>query len=203
LFSIAYLRIPAAVGALVMFGAVQVTMVGWGFARGNRPSTVEAVGAAVSLSGLIGLTWPGLTAPDAAGCVLMALAGVAWGVYSLRGMAGGAALATNAANFARSVPLAGAVSAAALAFAPPRLSASGFALAATSGAVTSGVGYALWYAALRGLTSTQAAVVQLSVPLLAAFGGVLLLGESLTARLGMSGLAILGGIAVTIGARRR
>jgi drug/metabolite transporter (DMT)-like permease len=202
LFSIAYLRIPAAVGALVMFGAVQVTMIGWGFARGQRPVPLELLGAGVALLGLLGLTWPGWSAPDAPGCAVMAAAGTAWGAYSLRGLGAGAPLRVNASNFLRAIPFAASASALALAWGRPTLTLAGVGLAATSGAVTSGLGYALWYAALDGMSPTQAAVVQLSVPPLAALGGVLWLGEGLTARLLFSASVILGGIALAIRARR-
>lgn len=199
-FSFAYLRLDAGVGALVLFGSVQATMIGWGLAVGERPRTAEWVGLAVSLLGLIVLTRPGLTSPDVAGAVLMALAGVAWGVYSLRGRATPDAVAANASNFARTVPMA--LAASLLAISQAHLSTGGLLLAGASGALSSGVGYAVWYLALRGLTATRAAMVQLAVPVLAAVGGVLFLGERVTLRLLAAGILVLGGIALAVTARR-
>ena len=202
-FSLAYTRITAGVGALLLFGAVQVTMIGGGLVAGERPPTREWLGLGLALAGLVGLTFPGLTAPDPAGAALMLGAGVAWGVYSLGARAGGEPLAANAASFACSVPLALVAQGAGYITLPPKVTTAGLALAVTSGAVTSGLGYAIWYAALRGLTAAQAAIVQLSVPPLAALGAVALLGEALAARLIVSGGAVLGGIAVAFTARRR
>jgi len=201
-FSLAYVRIPAGTGALLLFGAVQVTMLAAGLWAGERPRPREWTGLLVSLAGLFALTRPGLAQPDPPGAVLMLGAGVAWGVYSLKGRGAPDALAANAVNFARSVPLALLASMASLALVSPRLTLRGAILALASGAVASGLGYALWYAALRGLTATQAAIVQLSVPPLAAAGGVLLLDEVLTLRLVVAGAAILGGIALAVGASR-
>jgi drug/metabolite transporter (DMT)-like permease len=200
-FSLAYLHIPAGVGALLLFGAVQATMIGWGLRHGERPRPREWLGLALALLGLVVLTRPGLAAPDPLGAALMAAAGVAWGIYSLRGRGEPLALRANAANFARSAPLALLASLGALAFAAPRLTTLGILLAIGSGAIASGLGYAIWYAALRGLTAPQAAIVQLSVPPLAALGGVLLLDETLTLRLLAAGAAILGGIALAVTAR--
>ncbi len=202
-FSLAYTRITAGVGALLLFGAVQVTMIGGGLVAGERPTTREWLGLGLALAGLVGLTFPGLTAPDPGGAAFMLAAGVAWGVYSLGARAGGEPLAANAASFACSVPLALVAQGVGFVRMPPKVTAAGLALAVTSGAVTSGLGYALWYAALRGLTAAQAAIVQLSVPPLAALGAVALLGEALGARLIVSGAAVLGGIAVALAARRR
>jgi drug/metabolite transporter (DMT)-like permease len=202
-FSLAYTRIPAALGALLLFGAVQVTMVGRGLAAGERPGAAEWAGIALSFGGLVALTLPGLRQGDPAGALLMAGAGLAWGVYSLLGRSGrGDPLVANATHFATAVPLALLASLASAGFGAPQLSAPGLGLAVASGALASGVGYAIWYAALRGLSSTQAALVQLSVPPLAALGGVLLLGEDVTLRLALSAAAILGGIALAAGARR-
>ncbi len=222
-FSLAYTRITAGTGALLLFGAVQLTMLGTGLVSGERPRAAEWLGLAVSAAGLAILTAPGLARPDLPGAFLMLGAGVAWGVYSLRGRRSTAALASNAGNFARAVPLALAASAAAWGVAGwgatgwgaagpgaaaagasgLRVSPHGALLALTSGALASGLGYAIWYAALRGLTATRAAIVQLSVPPLAAAGGVLLLGENLTLRLVLGGTAILGGITLAIAAHAR
>ena len=200
-FSFAYLRIGAGVGAVLLFGAVQATMLAWGLRRGERPGRAEWVGLTAALAGLVALVRPGLSAPDPAGAVLMIAAGIAWGAYSLRGRGATRPLAATASNFARAVPLAGALSIGLLGSAHADL--RGALLAATSGALTSGVGYSLWYAALAGLTSTQAAVVQLSVPVLAAAGGVALLGEMLTPRLVACGGIILGGVALAVLGRRK
>lgn len=202
-FSLAYTRIPAALGALLLFGAVQVTMVGRGLATGERPARAEWAGIVLSFGGLVALTLPGLRQGDPAGALLMIGAGVAWGVYSLLGRSSrGDPLVVNATHFATAVPLALLASLASAGFGAPQVSASGLGLAVASGALASGVGYAIWYAALRGLSSTQAALVQLSVPPLAALGGVLLLGEDVTLRLALSAAAILGGIALAATSRR-
>ena len=195
-FSYAYLRIEAGAGALILFGSVQITMVGWGCLRGERPRVLEWIGLAVAFGGLAVLTVPGLAAPDPVGAGFMAVAGVAWGVYSLRGRSALRALADTSGNFLRSVPLGIALVAAAAG--SLEISAKGAILAAVSGAIASGVGYSLWTAALPHLTATRASIVQLSVPVLAAAGGVALLGESPSVRLVGAGLAILGGVALAL-----
>lgn len=198
-FSLAYLKLDAGVGALVLFAAVQAGMIGSGLVRGERPRPREWLGLGIAFAGLAFLARPGRSAPDPLGLGLMIAAGLCWSAYTLRGRGAMDPLAANADNFRRSVPLA--VAAVALArdlHATP----SGLGLALASGAVASGVGYTLWYAALRGLGRAQAAIVQLAVPLLAALGGVVLLGESFTLRLGLCGAAILGGVALALGARR-
>jgi drug/metabolite transporter (DMT)-like permease len=202
-FSLAYRRVPAAVGALLLFAAVQLTMVVAGLRTGERPRPVEWVGHALSVVGVVVLTRPGLARADPAGAALMLLAGAAWGVYSLRGRGAGHAVARNAASFARAVPFALVAGAASAAVGATHLDVEGAGLALASGAVASGLGYALWYAALRGLTATRAALVQLSVPPLAAAGGVLLLGEALSPRLLLSGALVLGGIALAVAGRGR
>jgi drug/metabolite transporter (DMT)-like permease len=202
-FSLAYLRIPAGTGALLLFAAVQLTMIGAGLWGGERPRALEWAGLAVSLAGLVVLTRPGLSRPDPTGAALMLGAGAAWGVYSLRGRGAADAVAANASSFARAVPLALATSAAFGLLAATRLTPAGVLLAVASGAVTSGLGYAVWYAALRGLTATRAAIVQLSVPPLAALGGVLVLGEQVSLRLVLASVLILGGIALAIAGHRR
>jgi drug/metabolite transporter (DMT)-like permease len=199
-FSLAYLRVPAGVGALLLFGAVQLTMIAAGLRGGERPRAGEWTGLALSLAGLLVLARPGDARPDPAGAFLMVAAGAAWGVYSLGGRRGADAVATNAASFARAVPLALGTSVLAGLLGATHLDAAGAALALASGAVTSGLGYAVWYGALRGLTATRAALVQLSVPPLAAAGGVLLLGEHVTPRLVAAGVLVLGGIALAVAA---
>ncbi|MEZ5980566.1 MAG: DMT family transporter [Planctomycetota bacterium] len=205
-FSFAYLRLSAGTGALILFAAVQAVMIGAGLARGERPSAVGWFGIALAFGGLVWLALPGATAPDPAGGALMAAAGAAWGVYSLRGRARGPGtgvdpLAATAGNFARAVPLVVAILCAAWLAGSVTVEPRGALLAATSGALTSGVGYAIWYAALRGLTATRAAVVQLLVPVIAALGGVALLGEAFSSRLAVAGVAILVG--VLLAERRR
>ncbi|HVR70000.1 MAG TPA: DMT family transporter [Vicinamibacteria bacterium] len=196
-FSFAYVRVGAGVGALLLFGAVQATMLAWALRRGERPGALEWIGLAVALGGLVALVLPGLGAPDPTGAALMFAAGVAWGVYSLRGRGTSDPLAATASNFARAVPFT--LASSLLAAGHVRVTGEGALLAVASGALASGVGYSLWYAALRGLTATRAAIVQLSVPVLAATGGVLLLGERLSPRLVLAGAAILGGVALAMG----
>ena len=198
LFSLAYLRIPAGTGALLLFAAVQLTMIGAGLRAGERPRALEWAGLAVSLVGLVLLTRPGLAQPDPAGAGSMLAAGVGWGLYSLRGRGAADPVATNAAAFVRSIPFALAASAGLALVADTRVTATGLALAIASGAITSGLGYAIWYAALRGLSAMRAAIVQLSVPPLAAALAVLTLGEGVSLRLVLASVLILGGIALAL-----
>lgn len=195
-FSFAYGGLSAAMGALLLFGAVQATMIGIGIWRGNRPGAIQWAGFVVAFAGLIGLLLPGLSAPPVASALLMIVAGIAWGVYSLRAKGAGEPTAVTTGNFIRSVPLALALSLVMLS--QVQVDAPGLIYAVASGAVTSGMGYAIWYMALPLLQATSAATVQLSVPVIAALGGVLLLGEPLTLRLVVAGVAILGGIAIVI-----
>jgi len=203
LFSLAYLRISAGTGALLLFAAVQLTMIGAGLRAGEPPRALEWAGLAVSLSGLVLLTLPGLSRPDPLGAGLMLVAGVGWGVYSFRGRGAFDPVAANAAGFSRAALLALAPAAAALLTGAAHVTPAGAGLALVSGAVTSGLGYAVWYAALRGLAATSAAIVQLSVPPLAAGLGALLLGERVTLRLALASVLILGGIAIAVAGRRR
>jgi drug/metabolite transporter (DMT)-like permease len=200
-FSFAYVRIGAATGALLAFGAVQLTMIGLGIASGERPRARTWAGLALAAAGLAWLTVPSARRPDLAGSALMAVAGVAWGVYSLHGKKAADALASNARSFAWAVPLAVAVNLAGLSSAA--VSRQGLILAAISGGITSGLGYAVWYRALRGLTATQAAILQLSVPVIAALGAVTILGETLNPRLLASGAGVLGGIGLVLSDRAR
>jgi drug/metabolite transporter (DMT)-like permease len=202
-FSLAYVRIPAGVGALILFGCVQATMLGMGLFRGERPRPLEWLGLAMALGGLLVLRLPGATAPDALGATLMAGAGVAWGVYSLRGRGNADPLAATADNFLRGVPMTLGLSVLGLVLEAPRVTPAGVGLAVASGALASGVGYSLWYAALPHLTAMRAAVVQLAVPVVAAVGGVLLLGETLTVRLVGAGSALLCGVFLALLARQR
>lgn len=200
-FSFAYLSLTAATGALLLFGAVQATMIGSGLWRGERLRGWQTLGLACALGGLIGLLLPGLSAPPLPGAALMLVAGIAWGVYSLRARGSGDPLRVTAGNFLRAVAFAAALSLAMLPWAS--IDAAGVGYAIASGAVTSGIGYAIWYAALPGLKVTSAATVQLSVPVIAAVGGITLLGEPPTLRLLMAAIAILGGIALVIVEKRR
>jgi drug/metabolite transporter (DMT)-like permease len=200
-FSFAYLRIGAAVGALVLFGVVQLTMIGYGIARGEHPTPVMWLGLALAAGGLLVLTVPSVARPDPIGVVLMAIAGCAWAVYTLVGRGASDPIAANARSFLWSTPLAFLL--VVLARTPVHATTSGVALALVSGAITSGVGYAIWYRALPGLTVTQAAVAQLSVPVIAAAGAVLTLGETVTTRLVLAGLAVLSGVGLVLSARSR
>jgi drug/metabolite transporter (DMT)-like permease len=193
-FSLAYVRIPAGAGALLLFAAVQATMIGWSIALGTLPTRAQALGVLLALAGLAALTRPGASAPDALGAALMALAGVAWGAYSLRGRGAGDPIATTADNFVRAAALA--IPFALLAPGARVPAPGGVGLAVASGALASAGGYCLWYAVVPALGPTRAAAVQLAVPVLAAGAAVALLGEPLTARLALSGVAIVSGIAL-------
>jgi drug/metabolite transporter (DMT)-like permease len=195
-FSFAYLDLSAGTGALLLFGAVQATMILWGFRKGERLDTIQTVGFIVAVTGLVALVFPGLTAPPLFGSILMIGAGVAWGIYSLRGKAGRDAIAATAGNFLRAVPFATALSM--ILFSRARLDHAGIFYGVVSGAITSGLGYVIWYSALSGLKATSAATVQLSVPVLAAAGGILLLGEPMTLRYVIASIAVLGGIALVV-----
>jgi len=199
-FSFAYVSLTAATGALLLFGAVQATMIGYGLWRGERLNRQQITGLALALAGLVGLLLPGLTAPSPGGALLMLGAGVAWGVYSLRGRGAGDPTRVTAGNFIRAVPFALVVSV--LMLSRTSLDTTGLIYAVLSGALASGIGYAIWYTALHGLSATNAATVQLSVPVIAALGGVALLGEPVTLRLAITSAAILGGVAIVILGRR-
>ena len=199
-FSYAYLSLSAGTGALLLFGAVQATMLGWGLWRGQRLRLGQTAGLVLAMGGLVALLWPGVTAPPAVGALLMLAAGVAWGVYSLRGRGAGDPTAVTAGNFVRAAVLAVPLVLAALPWA--QVDAVGLLWALCAGAVTSGLGYAVWYTALKGLHPTSSASVQLSVPVLTALGGVTFLSEPLTLHLTLCSAAILGGIAWVIAGQR-
>lgn len=199
-FSFAYVGLSAATGALLLFGAVQATMIGVGLRRGERLHGWQPGGLLLACSGLVGLLLPGLSAPPVGRAALMLAAGVAWGVYSLRGQGAGDPTRVNAGNFLRAAPLALLLSV--LLTPSPSLDPAGVWYAVASGALASGLGYAIWYAALPALRSTTAAVIQLSVPALAALGGAALLGEPLTQRVVLASAAILGGIGIVVRGRR-
>jgi len=201
-FSFAYNTLSAGTGALVLFGAVQATMILWGFRKGERLRAIQVIGLLVAVIGLVVLVFPGLSAPPLIGSMLMLSAGIAWGVYSLRGKVKGQsgsdrdALASTAGNFLRAVPFAALVSV--IMLPKMHLDSVGVTYAVISGAITSGLGYVIWYAALAGLKAASAATVQLSVPVLAATGGILLLGEPITLRYLVASVAVLGGIALVV-----
>ena len=200
-FSFAYLSLSAGTGALLLFGAVQATMLGWGLWRGQRLGLGQTAGLVLAMGGLTALLLPGASAPPVTGALLMLAAGAAWGVYSLRGRGAGEPTAVTAGNFIRAGALALVLGLAGLPWA--RIDPMGLVWALCSGALTSGLGYAVWYAALKGLHPTSSASVQLSVPVLTALGGVALLSEPVTLRLALCSLAILGGIAWVIAGQRR
>lgn len=195
-FSFAYVSLPAATGALLLFGAVQATMIGYGLWKGERLRAIQVTGLLAAFAGLGGLLLPGVSAPPALGAALMLLAGISWGIYSLRGRGAGDPTAVTAGNFLRAAPFAALVSLAMLSRASVDVPGALYAIA--SGALASGVGYAIWYTAVRELKATSAATVQLSVPVIAALGGVALLGEPITLRLVLCSAAILGGVAMVI-----
>ncbi|KVN41335.1 hypothetical protein WJ63_23030 [Burkholderia pyrrocinia] len=200
-FSFAYLTVSAATGALILFGAVQLTMFAAGLHAGERFAASGWVGMGAAVAGLLYLVSPGVSAPTPAGVVLMSAAGVAWGIYSLRGRGLADPLAATAGNFLRAAPMALALSA--VAAGRFHMTTRGALLAVASGALTSGIGYVIWYAALRHLTAMRAAAVQLSVPPIAACGAVVFLAEQPTWRLAIASAAILGGIALVLVERAR
>jgi len=199
-FSFAYVSLSAGTGALILFGAVQATMILYGLLRGERFTPLQTAGLLLALGGLVALLLPGATAPHWAGATLMTIAGIAWGAYSLMGRASTRPIETTAGNFLRAALFGALLSAVSLGMFA--WDARGAMLAVLSGAVASGLGYAIWYTVLPALRATHAATVQLSVPVIAAIGGVLLLGEHLTLRLVLCSIAILGGIALVLHARK-
>jgi drug/metabolite transporter (DMT)-like permease len=200
-FSLAYVRIGAGVGTLLLFAAVQMSIVGWSAARGARPSPRQGLGIGLALAGLAALALPGASAPEPGGAALMVAAGVAWGAYTLLGRRAGDPLATTAHNFLLTLPLALVLVVVLGGGAPATV--TGVGLAAASGALASGGGYSLWYAVVPALGATRAAAVQLSVPVLTGVGATAFLGERLTPRIAAGGVAILAGIALGLGGGRR
>jgi drug/metabolite transporter (DMT)-like permease len=195
-FSYAYLTLDTGTGALILFGSVQITMIVLSLLSGNRLHITEWLGVSAAFLGFVYLVMPGVSAPSIVGFVLMTVAGIAWGVYTLRGRGSADPLADTAYNFLRTIPIVAVLVAATLFSA--RYSVEGMVWAVLSGALASGVGYTIWYTALGGLSATQAAVVQLSVPVIAAFGGVLFVSEAITLRLVVAGVLILGGILLVV-----
>ena len=202
-FSFAYLSLAAATGALLLFAAVQATMILRGLMAGERLNRVQWIGFAAALAGVLILLLPGATAPEPVGAALMMLAGMAWGAYSLMGRRSGDPLTATAGNFLRAMPLAVLPAVVMAAAGHWSVDAAGVAYAVLSGALASGCGYALWYSVLPGLGAINAASVQLSVPVITALGGVLLLGEMVSARLVLASVAVLGGIALVVRGRLR
>lgn len=195
-FSFAYLSLTTGTGALILFGSVQMTMLIAALRSGERPHLLEWVGLFLALGGLVYLVFPGLTAPPLFGSILMTIAGISWGLYSIRGRGTQNPLTGTAGNFIYSVPMILAVLL--ISFQNISISSSGILYAVLSGALASGCGYVIWYAALRGLTTTRAATVQLSVPVIAAWSGVVFLSEHVSTRLLIAAALILGGIALAV-----
>jgi drug/metabolite transporter (DMT)-like permease len=194
-FSFAYIGLSTGTGALILFGSVQLTMFGLSIYRGVRPAVLECLGLIVAFGGLIYLVFPGLAAPPLMNAIMMAAAGIAWGFYTLRGKGSVDPLPETAGNFLRSVPMVLIVGI--LSMASIQVSVRGATLAAISGAIASGIGYAFWYAALKHHAPTRAGILQLSVPVLAAVGGILLLAETTSTRILIAGALVLGGIGLT------
>jgi drug/metabolite transporter (DMT)-like permease len=195
-FSFAYIDLPVGTGALLLFGAVQASMILWGFREGERLDAIQVVGFVAAVIGLVVLVFPGLSAPPLGGSTLMLGAGVAWGVYSLRGKGVQNPASVTAGNFVRAIPFSAVVWLISLRW--TQVDSAGITFAVISGAIASGLGYVIWYSALPGLKATSAATIQLSVPVLAAAGGILLLGEPITLRYLFASVAVLGGIALVI-----
>jgi drug/metabolite transporter (DMT)-like permease len=195
-FSFAYVSLPAGTGALLLFSAVQATMILWGFHKGERLDLIQVFGLIIALAGFVLLVFPSLSAPPLIEAMLMLSAGVAWGIYSVRGKVAGDAIAVTTGNFVRAVLFAVAGSLALISHAHVDVAGIGYAI--ISGVIMSGLGYVIWYSALSGLRATSAATVQISVPVLAAAGGILLLGEPITLRYVFASVAVLGGIALII-----
>ena len=195
-FSSAYNSLAAGTGALLLFGAVQATMILWGLRKGEQLHARQVLGLTLAAGGLVLLVFPGLASPSLGGSTLMLAAGVAWGIYSLRGKGEKSPASATTGNFLRAVPFAAALII--LCFPWARVDRAGVVYAILSGAIASGVGYVIWYSVLPGLKAASAATVQLSVPVLAATGGILLLGEPLSLRFVLASIAVLGGIALVV-----
>lgn len=195
-FSFAYINLSAATGALLLFAAVQTTMLGYGLCQGERLTTIQWLGFSLAIGGLLGLLLPGLSAPPLLGSLLMLAAGIAWGIYSIRGKTVVDPVLATTGNFLRAVPFSLVLSF--LMFGSFSLDWTGVGYAVLSGAIASGIGYVMWYSVLPALQATTAATVQLSVPVLAAIGGGFFLGESISIRLFLASAAILGGIALVL-----
>jgi drug/metabolite transporter (DMT)-like permease len=191
-FSFAYISLDTGTGALILFGSVQITMILLSLVSGNRLHITEWAGVTIAFMGFVYLFLPALTTPSAIGFLLMTAAGIAWGVYTLKGRDSRNPLMDTAYNFLRTIPLV--IILAIVTMKKGQYSSEGILLAVLSGGITSGIGYTIWYIALGELSATQAAVVQLLVPVIAALGGVLFVSEAITLRLTVSAIMILGGI---------
>ena len=200
-FSAAYMSLGAATGALILFSSVQASMLAWGLRKGDRPSRQEMIGFVVAFAAFVYLILPGVGRPDPVGSILMIASGVAWAVYTLRGRGSRNPLAETAGNFVRAAAFCLPLAAFALLYETASL--AGIVLALASGVVASGLGYSIWYKALRGLSTFQAALIQLSVPVIAALGAILLLDEQLTLHFVIAGACVLGGIAFAILAKQK
>ena len=199
-FSYAYLNLETGTGALLLFGAVQLTMLGYGYCKGERMQGVAIAGLLLAIGGLVALLLPGTSAPALGSAGIMLLSGIAWAGYSLIGKQSNDPLASTTGNFLRAVPM---MFLASIPFVNDfSIDLLGVLCAIASGTIASGVGYAIWYAAIRSLSSFRAATIQLSVPVLASLAGVLLLGEQLTVRLALTSLAVLGGIGLVLSDKR-
>lgn len=195
-FSFAYISLDTGTGALILFGSVQITMILLSLVSGNRLHLSEWVGVIIAFTGFVYLVLPEVSSPSVMGFLLMTAAGIAWGMYTLKGRGSDHPLKDTAYNFFRTIPLV--IILLVITIQDAHYSAEGVLLAVLSGGIASGIGYTIWYIALGGLSTTQAAVVQLSVPVIAAFGGVLFVSEAITARLTLSALMILGGILLVV-----
>jgi drug/metabolite transporter (DMT)-like permease len=200
-FSYAYGLLTAGTGALILFGTVQVTMIGGALVGGERPRVRQWIGLLVAIGGLVYLLFPGIASPSPLGAGLMAIAGVAWALYSIQGRGAVDPVAQNGGNFVLTLPMLLLVSVLSLKL--QHIETSGAILAILSGAVTTGLGYAVWYSALRGLTATRAALVQLLVPVITVTGGVVLLREPLSPRVVLSSAIVIGGIALALSSNER
>lgn len=200
-FSLAYLRLGAGTGALLQFGSTQFTMIGGGLVHGERPSLRQWLGLAVAGAGMVVINLPSLDAPPLGDAALMIAAGVGWGLYSLSGRGAKRPVLATAGNFVRCLPFTAAYGVIAIA-ATAQVTARGAVLAATSGVITSGLGYCVWYAVLPSLGAARGAIVQLSIPVIAAVGGIVLLHEPLRRDVAIGGAIILGGLALALWQRR-
>lgn len=195
-FSFSYQYLDTGSGALILFGAVQLTMISAALLAGEKLSLMSSSGLCVAVGGLLVLLFPGIAVPNPLGAMLMGIAGIAWGFYSLGGRGATDPTAATAANFLYALPIALALSI--LSFGSAPIEPYGVALAIVSGAITSGMGYAVWYQAMPLLSATRAASVQLSVPAIAAIGGVLILSEPVTLRLVVATILLIGGISLVL-----
>lgn len=195
-FSYAYVVLETGIGALILFTCVQAGMIGWGIIKGDRPIALEWVGLIIAFGAFVWLVSPGLLAPDPFAAFLMLVSGISWAVYSTRGKSVTDALGATTGNFILSIPFAIVLLVALLA--QVNIDTFGALMAIGSGVITSAIGYAIWYMALPNISQTQAAIVQLTVPVIAGVGGTLFSGEVWTLRFAIAATLILGGVAIAI-----